>query len=89
MVGVPVKVSVELSTENAELGSLVVVSIIPSGLNINILEAVVGQLLRFVVKNLFVYAAIVSLNSPFIFVAATGVHADRPVAVKEIALANI
>jgi hypothetical protein len=87
--GVPVKVSVELSTENDELGSLVVVSVIPSGLNINILEAVVGQLPRFVVKSPLEYAEVVPLNNPSIVVAAVGVHADRPAAVNELALANM
>ena len=87
--GVPAKVSVELRIANGELPSYSDVSVILSGLKNRVLDAVLGQLLRFLENSPLVYAAVVPLNIPFIFIAAAGFQLDRPVAVKSVAPKNI
>jgi hypothetical protein len=94
MVGVPVKVRIILGTVNGELGSVVDVSVDPSGLkNRTRPVAVEGQLPRYVknrpLDDVVVYAAFVSLNIPVISVQAVGVHWYRVAALNALAPANI
>jgi hypothetical protein len=92
IVGVPAKVRT-IGTANGEKGSYTVLSVVPSGLKNNVLEETEGQLLRSTrngpVDVVFKYAADVPRNIPSIFLVAVGVQADRPVAAKDVAPANM